>query len=260
VLGIQLQASSFEYERVPKKTVNIYVTIFYHLVSILHKTSNSGKQFIADLRVAPDDIVKTIGLLEPEARILSEELANSVGRKIIQILASAELTTGELAKKLNISIQSTAYHIKRLSEAGIVSVANREISSRGKVTKRYALKRASFLLVVDPQTEDKKRYLDKLKKIALRKFFERVLLSAIGFVSFSLFSYWLFQLLSKGNVALQVSDNTMWARPVLPDVNPINIQIFLFSFAIGTLASLTIWYLLAKKLIRVTACVQSRVI
>jgi len=251
---------SFEYKRFPKKTVNIYVNIFYNLVPILRKASNIDKNFIADLRVAPDDIVKTIGLLEPEAKILSEELANSLGRKIIQILASAELTTGELAKKLNVSIQSAAYHIKRLSEAGIVSVANREISSRGKVTKKYALKRASFLLVVDPPIEDRKQYLDKLKKVALKRFFERVLLSAIGFVSFSLFSYWLFQLLTKGNGTQQVSDPNMWVRPILPDANPINSQILLFSFAIGTLASLIIWYLRTKKLIRVTACVQGRVI
>lgn len=234
--------------------------MFYNLVPLLRKTSNIDKHFNTDLQVVPDDIVKTIGLLEPEAKILSEELANSVGRQIIQILASAELTMGEVAKKLNISIQSAAYHIKRLSEAGIVSVANRKISSRGKVTKKYVLKEASFLLVVDPSIEDRKQYLDKLKKVALKRFFERILLSAIGFVSFSLFSYWLFQLLSKGHVALQVSDNIMWTRPVLPDANLINIQILLFSFAIGTLASLTIWYLLAKKLIRVTAYIQSRVI
>ncbi|MEJ2271057.1 MAG: hypothetical protein P8X91_00905, partial [Candidatus Bathyarchaeota archaeon] len=72
----------------------------------MNKTNNVDKRSVADLRVAPDDIVRTIGLLEPEAKILSEELANSLGKKIIQILASTELTTRELAKKLNISIQS----------------------------------------------------------------------------------------------------------------------------------------------------------
>lgn len=222
------------------------------MVSLLRERNNIDKHFNENLQVAPDDVVKAIGLLDPEAKILSEELSNSVGKQIIQMLASTELTTSELAKKLNTSIQSVAYHIKKLLDAGIVSVASREISSRGKITKRYSLKRAAFLLVVEPQTENRKQYLDKLKKIALRKFFERLLLSAMGFVSFSLFSYWLFQLLTKGNPALQVLDHTMWTRPVLPDVNPINIQILLFSFTIGTLASLAIWYLCTKKLIHVT--------
>lgn len=224
------------------------------MVPILHKASDIDKNRITNLYVAPDDIVKTIGLLEPEAKILSEELANSVGRKIIQILSSAELTTGELAKKMNVSIQSTAYHIKRLSDAGIVSVENHERSSRGKVMKKYALKRASFLLVVDPPIEDRKQYLDKLKKLALKKFFERVLLSVSGFVSFSFFSYWLFQLLTKGN-GNQVSDPNMWIRPILSDANSITSQNLLVAFVIGTIASMSIWYLCTKKLIRITVCV-----
>ncbi|MCW4008278.1 MAG: winged helix-turn-helix domain-containing protein [Candidatus Bathyarchaeota archaeon] len=210
------------------------------------------------MQVAPDDVVKAIGLLEPEAKILSEELSNSVGKQIIQMLASTELTTSELAKKLNTSIQSVAYHIKRLLDAGIVSVASREISSRGKITKRYSLKRAAFLLVVEPQTENRKQYLDKLKKIALRKFFERLLLSAMGFVSFSLFSYWLFQFLTKRNYALQFSDPTIVISPLLPDTTQMDIQVLLFSLAIGTLTSITIWHMCAKKLIRVATYMHDR--
>ena len=102
------------------------------MVAILGKTTNTKRRFVGESRVAPDDVIKTIGLLEPEAKILSEELANPVGQRIIQILSSNDLTTAELAKKLDISIQLIAYHVKRLSKAGVQGLPVGVLVSAGK--------------------------------------------------------------------------------------------------------------------------------
>ena len=133
------------------------------MVSILGKTTNTKRRFVGESRVAPDDVIKTIGLLEPEAKILSEELANPVGQRIIQILSSNDLTTAELAKKLDISIQLIAYHVKRLSKAAVVGIASWGISQRGKDMKRYTLKKQSFLFVVDSPIEEKENIVPAKK-------------------------------------------------------------------------------------------------
>ncbi len=229
----------------------------YSQVQSLRKVTSIDKNYVDNLRVAPEDIVKTIGLFDAEAKILTEEMSNSMGRQIIQTLSSEELTTAELAKKLNVSIQNAAYHMKRLSEAGIAGVVNREISSRGKITKRYALIKPSFLLVVDTQVEDKKEYLDRLRRIALRRFFERVILSAIGFVSSSLLVYWLIRTvvgMNSSPTVLPSNGSILFSRPL---GNPMSFQFILLSLSIGLISGIIVWYLRSRRMISITDCVQT---
>ena len=117
--------------------------------------------------------------------------------------------------------------------------------------KRYTLKKQSFLFVVDSPIEEKEKYRAKLKRTALRKFIERVLFSAVGCVSSSLFSYWLLQLFLKRGISSPSTGPNMWVRPVLPETNPIGPPYILSSLLIGFLVGSIIWYLRIMKTIPV---------
>lgn len=215
-----------------------------------------------DFRVAPDDMIETIGLFDPRAKIISEELANPLGKKIIQVLSSSELTTGEISKKLNASIQCVAYHVRRLLEAGIIRIVRYELGPRGKDMKRYALRKPSILLIVDPPPEDEAEFLKTLKKIALKRFFERALFSVFTFITSSLTTYWLLQSIIKGNAKLQeILDPDALINPLLPTeptvtASPVVFEYLVASFMIGLIASFIAWYMLSRKLFSINVVLK----
>jgi len=212
------------------------------------KTRSSSKNITKTLRVAPSDILETIEISDPKAKILSEELSNLIGKKIVQMLSSNELTTSEIAAKLDVPIQNVAYHIKRLSEIGIIRVANKELGQRGRAMNRYALSKPSILIVFNPEAEDKEKYLNRLKKIALGRFFKTLLSSILGFIVTSISSYWVLQYSTAWMQEPEIPDPNVTVSPTLISPNLLSFENLVISLIIGLVAGTTVWYLYRMRL------------
>ncbi|MEM2905497.1 MAG: winged helix-turn-helix domain-containing protein [Candidatus Bathyarchaeia archaeon] len=141
-----------------------------------------------------------MGTHDPRLKIAAEELSNRLGSEIVELLCSNTLTAAEISAALGRSIQTITYHLHRLMEAGIVRIAGYEKSQRGKNMRKYELRKPAILFIIDPANEDKRRSLRWLKRIALKRFYERILCSVLVFAVSWLVSYLAIQLMIQGRV------------------------------------------------------------
>jgi len=202
-----------------------------------------------DIRVEPDDVIETLGTEDPRLKVIAEELANRVGRRIVELLYPKALTTAQISTALGESIQTVAYHVDRLVKAEVVKVAGYEKSQKGKAMRKYELRKPAILLVVQPANQDRKETLKSLKRIALRRFYERVLCSIAAFAISWVGSWLMIQLFVQGGIPYDIPLPPK--RIPLPRMVPsVGIDpLELASLVIGIVVGLTIWYALSRRLV-----------
>jgi len=133
------------------------------------------------ISLAPDDLIATVNLDDKKLKIIAEELSNTIGKNIIQLLSVKKATTKEIASILDESIQRVSYHIKRLGQIDVIKTDGYRTSEKGKQMKVYTLKKSSLLLVLDTPQKDKTEVLKKLKRMAMRKTLKHLGICAIFF-------------------------------------------------------------------------------
>jgi DNA-binding transcriptional ArsR family regulator len=85
--------------------------------------------------------LKDILILDEPKRL--QGIVSELGWKILRLLSEKEMYPIEIAKKLNIHEQKVYYHIRRLSEAGIVRIVRKE-EKQGAVIKYYRASSPAF--------------------------------------------------------------------------------------------------------------------
>jgi predicted transcriptional regulator len=73
-----------------------------------------------------------------EAKIVAQEIANEVGKKIIALLSKQEYTASELSTKLNLPLPTVLYHLSRLEMANVVTCRTR-FSEHLRIAKYYKI-------------------------------------------------------------------------------------------------------------------------
>lgn len=88
-----------------------------------------------------------IGLEDDEAESVFGALASRTARRVIARLYDDPATASDVADAVGISLQNATYHLSRLREADLVTVAGTWYSSRGVEMKVYAPTSDPLLLV-----------------------------------------------------------------------------------------------------------------
>lgn len=91
--------------------------------------------------------------------MIAEELANPLGKRILQLLSSEALNTAQISTMLNESIQTIAYHIERMADGRWT--ANKVIDSRNC----YELLKRGYMI---PRNRGYYAYVRMVKEIVLR--------------------------------------------------------------------------------------------
>ena len=89
-----------------------------------------------------------VDLNEPKTKKLAETITSETSRKILNHLVEQEDTEATIAKRLDIPISTTHYHLQKLQEAGLVHVDEFHYSPKGREVNHYKL--ANKYIIITP--------------------------------------------------------------------------------------------------------------
>lgn len=98
-------------------------------------------------------------LSDDNSKKLGEVISNPTCKKIVNFLAEGEFSESDIAKNLNLALNTIEYNLKKLINAGIIEKSKHFWSVKGKKIETYKV--ANKLIVISP----KKNLSEKLKKI-----------------------------------------------------------------------------------------------
>jgi len=98
---------------------------------------------------------------DEKAKSLGDVISNDTSRKIANLLAEKELSESEIAKQLNMQLNTVEYNLKKLLEAGIIEKSKHYWSVKGKKIDTYKV--ANKLIVISPKRSN---VYSKLKGVA----------------------------------------------------------------------------------------------
>jgi len=98
---------------------------------------------------------------DEKAKSLGDVISNDTSRKIANLLAEKELSETEIAKELNLALNTVEYNLKKLLEAGIIEKSKHYWSVKGKKVETYKV--ANKLIVISPKRSN---IYSKLKGVA----------------------------------------------------------------------------------------------
>lgn len=75
--------------------------------------------------------IKVFGYDEKSLKTLGQLLANDTSRKIIMLLINKDMYLNEVSKKLEIQMNTTSFHLKKLVDLGLVIVTKKKITRKG---------------------------------------------------------------------------------------------------------------------------------
>ena len=126
----------------------------------------------------PEEKYLLFNLNDEKEKNLGEVISSRTARKIAEMLAEKEASESEIAKQLNLPLNTAEYNIKKLLEAGIIEKSKNYLwSVKGKKIENYKV--ANKIFVIAPKKSSS--IYSKLKSIA-----PVVLISAI----FTYFVLW----------------------------------------------------------------------
>jgi DNA-binding transcriptional ArsR family regulator len=96
----------------------------------------------------PDPEKRVLDIRNEESRSVFSALSSETGRAVLEVLYDEPATQSELAERVDTSIQNVGYHLDRLIDAGLVTVAGQGYSEKGRVMDVYAPATASLVLTV----------------------------------------------------------------------------------------------------------------
>lgn len=113
---------------------------------------------------------------DEKAKVLGDVISNPTARKIVNFLAETEASETDIAKQLNIPLNTAEYNINKLLDAGIIERSKNFFwSAKGRKIDMYKV--ANKLIVISPK---KSNVYSKLKGIV------PVVLSSAVFTAFIL--------------------------------------------------------------------------
>ena len=91
-----------------------------------------------------------IDLDDPRTQKLADVISNATCKKILSLLAEHELSESELARRLNVPLNTINYNMKKLVAAGIIEPVRSMWSAKGRVVKVYRVSHKN--IVISPRT------------------------------------------------------------------------------------------------------------
>lgn len=91
-----------------------------------------------------------IDLDDPRTQKLADVISNATCKKMLSLLAERELSESELARQLNVPLNTINYNMKKLVAAGIVEPVRALWSAKGRAVKVYRVSRKS--IIISPRT------------------------------------------------------------------------------------------------------------
>jgi DNA-binding transcriptional ArsR family regulator len=198
------------------------------------------------MRVAPKDFMETVDIFDPKLKIIAEELANPLGKKVIKLLSINERTLKQISTDLDVSLQAAAYHVNRLLKAKLVKINAHERSVKGKIMKKYALHKPSVLLILESSQQDKKTFLKRLEREALKRLVERILFSLTVFIGF----YFIGHLIIQGGIHQGIVQPPPSDRDFSFTLSE-NPLFVIVPLVFGIISSLITWKILTRRLVSV---------
>ncbi|KUG19487.1 MAG: helix-turn-helix domain-containing protein [Methanomicrobiaceae archaeon] len=98
-----------------------------------------------------DDVV----ILQPgdeRAKKVAKAMSSKTANDIIQALGKRTMTSTEIANLIQVPITTASYHIDNLLDAGILQVAERRWSKKGREVKVYSLT-TQVLIIASPHSD-----------------------------------------------------------------------------------------------------------
>ena len=96
-----------------------------------------------------------VNLGDDKSRDIAEILGNKTCIKILELLSNEELSEGDIARKLNIPINTADYNVKKLEKSGLIKKANQFFwSSKGKKIPVYKVSNKKILISPSKQNEN----------------------------------------------------------------------------------------------------------
>lgn len=165
-----------------------------------HKTKYSDEENSSHVIFSSDD---------QRLELLGQIFGNKTSRDIITNLIEEEMTAMQISDKLGIKLNLVLYHLKKMMELQIISVARTTKNSRGHKVKHYRAKQA--VMIFSKKTKER---ADKSK--TLSNAIKRVTkFSAIGMAGVVM---WIVSSISlQGHRALDSAETALkYPRPTLP--------------------------------------------
>lgn len=91
-----------------------------------------------------------LDLNDPRTGRLAEVMSNATCKKMLGLLAEAELSESEIATRLRAPLNTINYNMKKLVNAGLVEKTKSFWSSRGRAVKVYRVSQKKILLSPKP--------------------------------------------------------------------------------------------------------------
>ncbi len=107
-----------------------------------------------------------VDLNEPKTKKLAETITSETSRKILNYLAEKEDTEQTIAQAMQIPISTVHYHLKKLQEAGLVTVEEFHYSPKGREVNHYKLAN-KYIIIVPQKLPDLKEKLKGILPVAL---------------------------------------------------------------------------------------------
>ena len=84
---------------------------------------------------------------DPRTEKIADAISNKTARKIVGLLAERKLSESELARKLNIPLNTVEYNIKNLEETGLIEKVKGFLwSARGKRIFKYKVSNKKIII------------------------------------------------------------------------------------------------------------------
>lgn len=90
-----------------------------------------------------------IDLNDPRSLEIAEVLGNSTCKKILSLIANKEMTETDIAKELNMPLNTVDYNVKKLVKAGLIESSSHWWSVKGKKIPAYKI--SDKKIVISPK-------------------------------------------------------------------------------------------------------------
>lgn len=176
----------------------------------------------------------SVDLDDPRIGKIADVISNKTSKRILQLLAEAEFSEGDIAAKLGLPINTIEYNLKKLIEAGLVEKAEKFFwSVKGKRIPLYKV--SNKKIVISPKSN-------------ARGFMATIFISALGALGIK---YYYFQ---KSAAASKMADVVRGAgssgveSAALTATTAVtgSVPQFWMWFFVGTIFSLGVLYLVMK--------------
>ncbi|MFQ5892052.1 MAG: ArsR/SmtB family transcription factor [Candidatus Methanofastidiosia archaeon] len=100
-----------------------------------------------------DEILQIFTTDEKKAKLLSMELANDTGRRILESVFEKPKSVKRISKELDIPLPTVMFHLERFLEIGIVKVVETSLSKKWREIKYYGPAKRAILLIPSQRQE-----------------------------------------------------------------------------------------------------------